>query len=115
MSPGTDLGNAYLVVNSTGYHNRLCALDVLGLEDKPTSHQSEVREEFKEQLTGSPDGRYETGLPWKGNCPELPNNCTGSVRRVNSLLRKLTGKPLHLNIPSVANWEFYQAHTLSQG
>ena len=89
MSPGTDLGNAYLVVNSTGYHNRLCALDVLGLEDKPTSHQSEVREEFKEQLTGSPDGRYETGLPWKGNCPELPNNCTGSVRRVNSLLRKL--------------------------
>ena len=89
MSPGTDLGNAYLVVNSTGYHNRVCALDVLGLEDKPTSHQSEVREEFKEQLTGSPDGRYETGLPWKGNCPELPNNCTDSVRRVNSLLRKL--------------------------
>ena len=52
MSPGTDLGNAYLVANSTGYHNRLCALDVLGLEEKPTSHQSDVREEFKEQLTG---------------------------------------------------------------
>ena len=27
MSPGTDLGNAYLAVNSTVDHNRLCALD----------------------------------------------------------------------------------------
>ena len=89
MSPGTDLGNAYLAVNSTVDHNRLCALDVLGLEDKLSTLQSDVHEEFKEQLARSPDGRYETGLPWKGNCPELPNNCAGSVRRVNSLLRKL--------------------------
>ncbi|XP_022809685.1 uncharacterized protein LOC111346677 [Stylophora pistillata] len=89
MSPGTDLGNAYLAVNSTLDHNRLCALDVLGQEDKLSTHQSDVHEEFKEQLARSPDGRYETGLPWKGNFPELPNNCAGSVRRVNSLLRKL--------------------------
>ena len=27
MSPGTDLGNAYLAVNSTVDYNRLCALD----------------------------------------------------------------------------------------
>ena len=89
MSPRTDVGNAYLAVNSTVDHNRLCALDVLGLEDKPTTHQSDVHEEFEEQLTRSPDGRYKTGLPWKGNCPEFPNNCVGNVRRVNSLLRKL--------------------------
>ena len=89
VSSGTDLGNSYLAVNSTVDHNRFCALDVLGLEDKPSTHQSYVHEEFKEQLTRSPDSRYETGLPWKGNCPELPNNCAGSVRRVNSLQRKL--------------------------
>ena len=89
MSPRTDVGNAYLAVNSTVDHNRLCALDVLGLEDKPTTHQSDVHEEFEEQLTRSPDGRYETGLPWKGNFPEFPNNCVGNVPRVNSLLRKL--------------------------
>ena len=91
MSTETDLGNVYtyLAVNSTDDHNRLCALDVQGLEDKPSTHQGDVNEEFKEQLTKSPDGRYETGLPWRGNCPELPNNCAGSVRRVNSILRKL--------------------------
>ena len=84
-----DLGNAYLAVNSTVNHNRLCAVDVLGLEDEPSTHQSNVHEEFKEQLIRSPDGRYETGQPWKGNCPELPNNWAGSVHRVNSLLWKL--------------------------
>ena len=89
MSTGTDPGNVYFAVNSTVDHYRLCALDVLGIDDKPSTHQSDVHEEFKEQLTRSPDGRYETELPWKGNCLELPNNCAGSVRRVNSLLRKL--------------------------
>ncbi|PFX12713.1 hypothetical protein AWC38_SpisGene23283 [Stylophora pistillata] len=89
MSSGTDLGNVHLAVNSTVDHNRLCTLDVLGLEDKLSNHQSDVQEEFKEQLVRSPDGRYETGLPWKGNCPELPNNCAGSVCRVNTLLWKL--------------------------
>ena len=89
MSPGTDLGDTYLAVNLTVDHNQLCALDVLGPEDRPSTHQSDVHEEFKEQLARSPDGRYETGLPWKRNCPELPNNYADSVRRVNSPLRKL--------------------------
>ena len=86
MSPGTDLGDTYLAVNLTVDHNQLCALDVLGLEDRPSTR---IYEEFKEQLARSPDGRYETGLPWKRNCPELPNYYADSVRRVNSPLRKL--------------------------
>lgn len=89
MSPGTDLGDTYLAVNLTVDHNQLCALDVLGLEDRPSTHQSDVHEEFKEQLARSPDGRYETGLPWKRKCPVLPNNYADSVHRVNSPLRKL--------------------------
>ena len=47
--------------------------------------------EFREQLTIDPAGWYETGLPWKGNHPDLPNNEQGSQRRLQSLLRKLKG------------------------
>lgn len=91
MSPGADkdLSLAYLAVNSNADYERLCALDVLGLADTPTGDQGDVYDEFKEQLTRSPEGWYETGLPWKGNCPSLPNNREGSLHRLNSLLRKL--------------------------
>ena len=70
-------------------YERRCALDVLGLQDPPPGNQVKVYEEFKTQLTRMSDGSHETGLPWKGHCPELPNNRDGSVRRLNSLLRKL--------------------------
>ena len=92
MSPGGEVDsvcNAYLAVTPTFDYERLCALDVLGLQDPPSGNQVDVYEEFKEQLTRSSDGYYETGLPWKGNCSELPNNYEGSVRRLNTLLRKL--------------------------
>ena len=42
-------------------------------------------QEFKEQLTSSPDGWYETGLPWKSDHPELPT----SARRLQQLVKKL--------------------------
>ena len=91
MSPGaeTDLSPVYLALNSTADYDRLCALDVLGLADNPTGGQGDVYDEFKEQLTRSPEGWYETALPWKGNHPPLPNNKEGSMYRLNSLLRKL--------------------------
>jgi hypothetical protein len=37
----------------------------------------------------SPEGWYQTRLPWKGNHPELPTNKTGSIRRLQQLLKKL--------------------------
>ena len=94
MSPGADqdLSPVYLAVNSNCDFERLCALDVLGLADTPAGDQFDVYDEFKEQLTRSPEGWYETSLPWKGNCPALPNNRDGSMRRLNSLLRKLRRK-----------------------
>lgn len=67
----------------------LCRLDVLGLADKPEYDQSSVYSEFQEQLTRSNEGWYETGLPWKGNYPPLPNNHSGSQRRLANLQRKL--------------------------
>ena len=91
MSPGaeTELSPVYLALNSTVDYDRLCALDVLGLADNPTGDQGDVYDEFKEQLTRSPEGWYETALPWKGNHPPLPNNKEGSMHRLDSLLRKL--------------------------
>lgn len=55
-----------LAVNSVADYDNLCALDVLGLEDKTVSN-SGVWQEYKEQLTWSTEGWYETTLLWKPN------------------------------------------------
>ena len=91
MSPSVDSSSlqAYLAINSSTDYERLCALDVLELADTPTGDQGDVYVEFKEQLTRSSDGWYESALPWKGNHPELPNNYDGSICRLHSLVRKL--------------------------
>ena len=70
-------------------YEELCRLDVLGLEDSSDNDQSFVFQEFKEQLTRSLEGWYETGLPWKPNHPSLPNNKQGGLKRLTSLHRKL--------------------------
>ena len=91
ISPGADqdLSPAYLAVNLHSGYEKLCSLDVLGLAESPTRAQGDVHEEFKEQLVRSSEGWYETGLPWKGNCPLLQNNRDRSLRRLNILVRKL--------------------------
>ena len=48
-------------------HDELCKLDVLGLRGMADHDQKKVYEEFKEQLTRSQEGWYETTLPWKAN------------------------------------------------
>ena len=55
--------------------------------------QTSVYEEFKEQFIRSPEGWYETSLPWKGSHPSLPNNETGSLKRLNNLVKKLEKQP----------------------
>ena len=41
----------------------------------------------------TPDGWYETGLLWKGNHPPLADNKDGSIKRLESLVRKLDKQP----------------------
>ena len=91
MSPRKelDLGNMFLTQTSAIDYQELCKLDVLGLEDKPSGDQETVYEEFKQQLTRSSEGWYETSLPWKGNHPPLPNNRTGSLKHLENLVRRL--------------------------
>ena len=56
---------------------------------RPSGDQETVYVGFKEQLTRSSEGWYKTNLPWKGNPPPLPNNNTGSLKRLKNIVRKL--------------------------
>ena len=91
ISPGREVDTSPLLLtrSTSNDYEQLCSLDVLGLTDSPEDDQQAVYQEFKEQLERSPDGWYETGLPWKSNHPELPTNETGSRRRLQQLIRKL--------------------------
>ena len=91
MSPGEEinLNNMLLTQVHCEDYEQLCRLDVLGLRDSATGDQQNVYSEFKEQLTRSEEGWYETSLPWKGNHPPLPNNKSGSLKRLDNLVRKL--------------------------
>ena len=91
MGPGYEFESNVMLMTQTSHaeYEELCRLDVLGLEDTPQHDQSMVFNEFKEQLTRSPEGWYETALPWKPNHPYLPNNERGSLKRLGSLTKRL--------------------------
>ena len=80
MSPGAerDVTLGCLAVNSTSDYDNLCALDVLGLADN-VGADADVFNEFKEQLTRSKEGWYETALPWRPTNKPLLSNIDGSL------------------------------------
>ena len=96
MSLGSEFDHNTMLLTQTSQsdYEDLCRLDILELADTPEHGQSMVHMEFKEQLQRSPEGWYETGLPWRGNHPELPTNEQGRLRRLSSLTRKLQ----HINL-----------------
>ena len=85
MNPGVELNHNTMLLTQTSQKDYEDLCDVLGLADTAEHDQSMVYSEFKEQLTRSPSGWYETGLPWRGNHPPLPLNEIGSIRRLQSL------------------------------
>ena len=95
ISPGKeiDLGSILFTQTSNVDYENLCRLDVLGLKDTPPGSQENVYEEFQEQLTRSPEGWYQTGFPWKACHPPLPSNEAGSLKRLNSLTKRLERNP----------------------
>ena len=76
MSPGNEFDRQTMLLTQTSHvdYEQLSRLDVLGLEDSSEHDQKIVHSEFKEQLQRSPEGWYETGLPWRNNHPVLPSN-----------------------------------------
>ena len=91
MSSGAEVDsqNMLLTQTSIGDYEELCRMDVLGLQETRIGDQDVVHQEFLEQLKRSPEGWYETALPWKGGHPPLPNNKTGSLKRLASLVQRL--------------------------
>lgn len=95
MSAGKEahLSSVYLTRTSSTDYDQLCSLHVLGLEDRSKGDQQTVYDDFKEQLRRSDEGWYETGLLWKHSHDLLPNNECGSLRRLESLIKKLQKEP----------------------
>jgi hypothetical protein len=99
MAPGdgADLKTGFLAVNKTTDYDRLCTLDVLGLEDSLPGAQGEVYKDFREQLTRhAVEGWYETNLTWKGNHPPLPSNRSGQSSKTCSNFLRVNFKFLNL-------------------
>ena len=65
----------------------------MGLKDTSPGSQENVYEEFQEQFTRSHEGWYQTGLPWKASHPPLQSNEVGSLKRLNSLTKRLEKNP----------------------
>ena len=91
MSSGKEFDKNIKLFTQTGQsdYEELCKLDVLGLLDKADHDQAMVYEEFKEQLTRSQEGWYETTLTWKANHSPRPSNNEGSLKRLKNLTIKL--------------------------
>ena len=90
ISPGKEFDQNVMMPTQTTHvdYEELCRLDVLGWRIVRTT-TNRLFQEFKEQLTRSLEGWYETGLPWKPNHPSLPNNKQGSLQPLTSLHRRL--------------------------
>ena len=65
-------------------------MDVLGVKDEHTNRDEKIYDEFQKQLRRSDEGWYETNLVWKEKHPPLNDNKSGSLGRLNNLLRNLS-------------------------
>ena len=45
-------------------YERLCSLDILGVENRGENDQLDVYREFQEDITKTIEGRYEISVPW---------------------------------------------------
>ena len=98
MSPGreSELVTSLYTRTSVNDFNRLCDIDVLGVEENHLSHDENVYKKFKQQLERNEAGWYETGLVWTENKVPLNNNKSGSLGRLKSLLKQLEENPKYL-------------------
>ena len=84
------LTSLYLKQSSAADYGQLGKLDALGLQDTVNEIGDLVYHRFKNQLKRDKDGCYETGLLWKQEQKDQPeNNKAGSIARLNNLIKKL--------------------------
>ena len=77
-----------MMFSKTSVHNyeNPYSLDVLGVKEECIRQDELVYDEFKNQLSQSSEGWYETNLFWKEKHPPLNTNKFESLGRLNSLL-----------------------------
>ena len=70
------------------YVDRSCDPDILlpSLDDRRA-------EKIIKELCILVDGHYQIGIPWKKNCPYLPNNYNMALSRLRSLGKRLVADP----------------------
>ena len=73
--------------------DRLCDVDVLGVEENHLSHDENVYKKFKQQLERNEGGWCRKGLVWTENKMPLNNNKSGTLGRLKSLLKRLEQNP----------------------
>ena len=84
-----DSGKLFLTLTPQNEFERMCSLEVLGLEDTGSAPGEGFHEHFQEQLTRLEDGTYSTGLPWKKDLFKLPSNKELAIARLHSTTKRL--------------------------
>ena len=82
-----------LSIISIDDYQKLCNLDVLGVQDIPKAHEETVHTNFKEQLKQSDEGWYKTGLTWKQSKENIQNNEAVNLSSLQNLIVKLQISP----------------------
>ena len=89
----TSLGREIVLVSSlytrtfVSDFDRLCDIDVLGVEENHLSHDENVYKKFKQQLERNQGDWYETGLVWTENKVSLNNKKSESLGLLKSFLK----------------------------
>ena len=78
----SDIVSSLYTRTSVSDFDRLCEVDVLGLEENHLIHDENVYKKFKQQLERNEGCWYETGLVWTENKVPLNNNKSGSLGRL---------------------------------
>ena len=79
-----------MFTRETNDYERLYSLDVLGIEDRGETDQSDVYQEFRENITTRSDGRYEVSVPWIPGVELVKTNEEPSRKRLKNTERKLS-------------------------
>ena len=88
ISDGGGVEKEFLLTLSRSEFERLCSMDVLGLDDTDTLNPS-FHQDFKDQIEFKGEGFYERRLPWKLPHGPLPTNKGLAMARLWGTTRRL--------------------------
>ena len=70
-------------------YEKLYTLDVLGVDDRGENDQLDVFKEFKENIIGTDDSKYEVNVPWIPGQYLPSNNLESSRKRFVNVYKKI--------------------------